>query len=130
MKMNNKKCDPFISGNKQEQMWVKTVKVTIWENNNVQFSGMPMYYLNFEKYLSELCKKTNRKINALTRQEKYLSFKKRILTFKHSKSHDITTATWLNFWNRQTKQYIHKLHEFIIRLIMMVNFLFIVDCPL
>ena len=60
MKMNNDKCHLLISGNKCEQVWVKTGNETIWESNTFHLLGMTIEYdLKFGKHLFKLCKKTN-----------------------------------------------------------------------
>ena len=43
MKMNNEKCHLLISGNKDEQMWVKKGNKTIWNSNTVNL-GMTIYH--------------------------------------------------------------------------------------
>ena len=64
MKMNNHKCHLLISGNKNEQMWVKIESETVWESNTIHLLGMAVDYdLTFEKHLPELYKKANRRRN-------------------------------------------------------------------
>ena len=83
MKLNTDKCHLLISGNKNEQMWAKLDRDIVWESNDVKLLGIPLHNnLKFDKHVSNICSKANRKLSALTRVAKFLPFKKRLILFK------------------------------------------------
>ena len=81
MKLNTDKCHLLISGNKNEYMWAKK---TVWESNDVELLGVAIdNNLRFDKHVSNICLKANRKLSALTRLAKFVAFKKRHFFKKH-----------------------------------------------
>ena len=75
MKLNDK-CHLLISGNKNEQIWAKLDKDIVWESNDVKFIGITLdNNLKFDEHVYNICSKANRKLGALTRIAKFLSFK-------------------------------------------------------
>ena len=77
MKMNAEKCHLFISGNKFKQMWARIRDDMIWENKTVRLLGIMIDdELKFDKHLTNICIKANRKLTGLTRMIKYLDFSK------------------------------------------------------
>ena len=75
MKLNDK-CHLLISGNKNEQIWAKLDKDIVWESNDVKFIGITLdNNLKFDEHVYHICSKANRKLGALTRIAKFLSFK-------------------------------------------------------
>ena len=68
MKLNKDKCHFLISGNKNEQMWTNLDKDIAWESNNVKLRGTTIdNNLKFDKHMSNISSKANRKLSALTR---------------------------------------------------------------
>ena len=68
MKMNSGKCHLFVSGNKHEHMWAKIGDDQIWESRTVKLLGITIdNELKFDEYISNVCKKTQRKLTVLTR---------------------------------------------------------------
>ena len=83
MKLNTDKCNLLISGKKNEQMWAKLDRDIVWESNDVKLLGIPLHNnLKFDKHVSNICSKANRKRSTLTRVAKFLPFKKRRILFK------------------------------------------------
>ena len=82
-KLNTDKCHLLISGNKNEQMWAKLDKNIVWESNDIKLLGVILgNNLKFDKHVSNICSKANRKLSTLTRVAKFLPFKKRRIHFK------------------------------------------------
>ena len=49
----------------------------VWERNDVERLGLTIdNNLRFDKHVSNICLKTNRKLSALTREAKFIPFKK------------------------------------------------------
>ena len=83
MPLNTDKCHLLISGNKNEYMWTKLDQDIVWESNDVKFLGVTIdNNLRFDKHLSNICLKANRKLSALTRVAKFVPFKKGRILFK------------------------------------------------
>ena len=76
IKMNAGKCHLFVLGNKHEHMWAKIGDDKIWKSRTVDKK------LKFDEYISNVCKKAQRRLAVLTRIKKYLDFKKLRLLFK------------------------------------------------
>ena len=76
MKLNTDKCHLLVSGHKFEEMWMKVGTDYIWENKEVNLLGVTIDNdLKFEKHISNLCLKAGRKLSALSRMSRFLSFK-------------------------------------------------------
>ena len=81
MKLNTGKCHLLISGNKNA--WVKLDQDMVWRSNDVKLLAVKIdNNLRFDKHVSNICLKANRKLNALTRVSKFVSCKKRHILFK------------------------------------------------
>ena len=75
MKLNTDKCHLLVSGHKFEEMWMKVGTDYIWENKEVNLLGVTIDNdLKFEKHISNLCLKAGRKLSALSRMSRFLSF--------------------------------------------------------
>ena len=75
MKLNTDKCHLLISGNKNEYMWAKLDEDIVWESNDVELLGVTIdNNLRFDKHVSNICLKANRKLSALTRVAKFVPF--------------------------------------------------------
>ena len=113
MKLNTDKCHLLISGNKNEQMWAKLDRDIFWESNDVKLLGITLdNNLKFDKHVSNICSKANRKLSALTRVAKFLPFKKRRILFKAfiESQFKYCPLVWV-FHGRQINDKINKLHE-------------------
>ena len=83
MKLNIDKCHLLISVNKNEQIWAKLDRNIVWESNDVKLLGITLgNNLKFDKHVSNICSKANRKLSALTSEAKFLPFKERRILFK------------------------------------------------
>ena len=119
MKMNASKFHLFISGNKHEQMWTKIGDDQIWESRTVKLLGITIdNELKHDEYISNVCKKAQRKLTVLTRIKKYLDFNKLRLLFKtfFDSQFKYCPLTWM-FYSRTTNNKINKLHERVLRLV-------------
>ena len=75
MKMNCDKCHLLVAGHKFEQIWAKIGTDLIWDSNSVKPLGITIdNHLKFDKHISLLCAKANRKLFALARISYYLTF--------------------------------------------------------
>ena len=73
----------MISSNKNEQMWAKLDGDIVWESKDIKLLGITFdNNLKFDKRMSNICSKANRKLSALTRVSKFPPFKKRRILFK------------------------------------------------
>ena len=83
MKLNTDKCHLLVSGNKNGQMWAKLDIDIVWESNDVKLLGITLNNkLKFDKHVSNICSKANRKLSTSTRVAKFLPFKKRLILIK------------------------------------------------
>ena len=77
MKLNPGKCHLLVSGFKYEQTWTKIEYEKIWEIADVKlFSVKIDNNLKFDNDVSKLWSKAIRKLTALSRLSKFLSFEK------------------------------------------------------
>ena len=64
-------------------MWAKIGDDQIWESRTTKPLGVTIdNELKFDEYISNVCKKAQRKLTVLTRIKKYLDFKKLRLLLK------------------------------------------------
>ena len=113
MKLNTDKCHLLISGNKNEYMWAKLDEDIVWESNDVELLGVTIdNNLRFDKHVSNICLKANRKLSALTRVAKFVPFKKRRILFKAfiESQFKYCPLAWM-FHGRQINEKINKLYE-------------------
>ena len=119
MKLNTDKCHLLISENKNEQMWAKLDRDIFWESNDVKLLRIILdNNLKFDKHVSNICSKVNRKLSALTRVAKFLPFKKRRILFKAfiESQFKYCPLVWM-FHGRQTNDKVNKLHERALRIV-------------
>ena len=70
MKLNIEKYHLLISGNNKEYIRKKLDQDIVWESNNVELVGVTRdNNLRFDKHVSNICLKVNRKVSV----SKYLS---------------------------------------------------------
>ena len=83
VKLSTDKCHLLISGKKNEYMWAKLDQDIVWESNDGELHRVTIYKnLRFDKHVSNICLKANRKLSALTIAAKFVPFKKRRILFK------------------------------------------------
>ena len=68
-----------MAGHKFEQIWAKTGIDLIWKSNSVKLLGIMIdNHLKFDKHISLLCAKANRKLSALAGISYNLSFHQKV----------------------------------------------------
>ena len=76
MKLNTDKCHLLVSGYKHECVFAKIGNHKIFESNNVKLLGITIdNELRFDKHVSNLCLKANRKLSALGRLARFYRIK-------------------------------------------------------
>ena len=78
--MNAEKCHLFITGNKFDQVWVKSRDDMIWGNRTVKLLEITIDKV--DEHLTNICLKANRKVTIFTKIRKYLDYNKVRLLFK------------------------------------------------
>ena len=117
--MNSDKRHLLVVGHKFDQMWAKIGTDLIWESNSVKLLGITIdNHLKFDKHISLLCAKANRKLSALARISYYLTFhQKRTLIKAFFESYfRFCSLTWM-FHSRKSNNKINLLHERALRMI-------------
>ena len=119
MKLNADKCHLLVAGHKYEWVWAKIGHEKIWESNEEKLLGINIdRNLNFVKHIANICKIANRKLTAIARYSKLLSFEKikiLITTFVESQF-AYCPLVWM-FHNRTVNSKISRLHERALRLL-------------
>ena len=119
MKLNTDKCHLLVSGHKFEEMWMKVGTDYIWENKEVNLLGVTIDNdLKFEKHISNLCLKAGRKLSALSRMSRFLSFKKKKTLYKSfvESQFKYCPLIWM-FHSRTSNAKINRLPERALRLV-------------
>ena len=121
MKMNAGKCHLLIGGDKSrsEHIFIKVGEKIIWESNDEKLLGVIIDdNLNFNKHITNLCKKANRKISALIRVARYLTIKqRRELMNSFITSHfSYSSLVWM-FHTKELNNMINEVHERSLRVV-------------
>ena len=83
MKLNQEKCQLLVSGNKFENVWAKVGRAKIWESPKQKLLVVVIdRNLNFNEYVSSLCRKAGKKLSALARLSHFMSLKQRRILMK------------------------------------------------
>ena len=91
----------------------------IWESNSVKLLGITIdNHLKFDKHISLLCIKANRKLFALARISNYLTFyqKRTLIKAFFESQFRYWSLTWM-FHSRKSNNKINLLHERALRMI-------------
>ena len=102
-----------ISGNKHEHIWAKIGEHKIWEESKVKLLAVIIdNKLNFEEHVNSLCNKPNKKLTALIRLVKFLSFEKKrnLLKAFIESQFKYCPLIWM-FHSRNLNNKINHLHE-------------------
>ena len=113
MKMNSDKCHLLVVGHKFDQIWAKIDTDLIWESNSVKPIGITIdNHLKFDKHVSLLCAKANRKLSGLARISYYLTFHQKRTSIKafFESQFRYCSLTWM-FHSRKSNNKINLLHE-------------------
>ena len=119
MKMNPDKFHLLVAGHKFEQIWTKIGTDLIWEGNSVKLLGITIdNHLKFDKHISLLRAKANRKLSALPRISYYLTFhqKRTLIKAFFESQFRYCSLTWM-FHSRKSNNKINLLHERALRMI-------------
>ena len=82
IKRNTDKYHLLVPGNKIGQMWAKLDGDIVWESNDVKLLGIALNNkIKFDKHVSNIYAKANRKLSTLTRVTKFLPFIKKLILF-------------------------------------------------
>ena len=74
MKLNSEKCHLLVSGHHSEEIFINIGNKRIWESKNFELFGIMIDKdLKFDKHVSKICSKANRKLNVLLRMQSFLS---------------------------------------------------------
>ena len=94
-------------------MWAKLDRDIVWESNDVKLLGITLNNnLKFDKHVSNICSKANRKLSTLARVAKFLPFKKRRILLKAFIESQFTYCQLKSiFHGRQINDKINELHE-------------------
>ena len=95
MKLNTDKCHLLIAGNKTEHIWAKIGESKIWEKNKVKLLGITIdNELKFDEHITNICLKAGRKLSALTRMTKILTFEKKRVLLKAFIESNLNIVLW------------------------------------
>ena len=119
MKLNEDKCHLIVSGHKYEHIWAKAGSAKIWESQREQLLGVYLDRdLSFKYHVTNLCKKTNKKLAALIRLSRYYNFDQRRVLIKSIVESQFGHArlAWM-FHDRGVNNQIDKIHERALRFV-------------
>ena len=75
MKLNEGKCRLLVAGHRYETLCTNIGETRIWKSKNEKLLGLTTdRNLNFDDHVFTLCKKTGKKLSALSRISNYMSF--------------------------------------------------------
>ena len=78
MKLNQENCHLLVSGYKHENIWARIRQTKIWESRKQKLLGVEIdSNLNFDLYVSSLCKKAGKKLSVLARLSSFMSLNQR-----------------------------------------------------
>ena len=78
MKLNQENCHLLVSGYKHENIWARIRQTKIWESRKQKLLGVEIdSNLNFDLYVSSLCKKAGKKLSVLARLSNFMSLNQR-----------------------------------------------------
>ena len=119
MKINSDKCHLLVASHKFELISAKIGTDLIWESNSVKLLGITIdNHLKFDKHISLLCIKANRKLFALARISNYLTFhqKRTLIKAFFESQFRYWSLNWM-FHSRKSNNKINLLHERALRVI-------------
>ena len=127
MKLNQDKCSLLVSGHKHETVWAKVgeTKICNKASNKQKLLGVVIdRNLNFDEYVFDSCKKTDRKLSVLARLSNYISFEKRKILLKAfvKSQFGYCQLTWM-FHGRKANSKINHIHERVLRIVYKNNVL-------
>ena len=113
MKLNQEKIHLLDSGYKHENIWARIRQTKIWKSRKQKLLGVEIdSNLNFDLYVSSLCKKAGKKLSVLARLSNFMSLNQRrtlMKTFIESQF-SYCPLIWM-FHGRIVNKKINHLHE-------------------
>ena len=119
MKLNQHKCHLLVSGYKHENIWAQIGEVKIWESLKQKLLEVVIDRdLNFNEYVSYLCKKAGRKRSILSRLLNLMSFQQRKFLLKSFADAQLVYCplVWM-FHGREINRKINYIHERSLRIV-------------
>ena len=119
MKLNEEKCHLIVSGQKYEHIWAKIGNSIIWEERIIKLLGINIdFKLTFHQHVSIICDKAGRKLTALTRLMKILSFQQRRILMKTfiDAQFNYCPLVWM-FYSRTLNSKLNRLQERALRIV-------------
>ena len=119
MKISRKKCHTLITGKKYEHIWLNVVLTRIWESSTEKLLGVIIdSNLKFDIHVNSLIKIAGRKLTAMSRLSRVLSFSKlRMLINSFFESQFAYCPLVWMFCSRSLNGNINKLHERTMRIL-------------
>ena len=103
----------MVSAYKHENVWAQIRDEKIWESNKQKLLGLEIdKNLNFNEYVSSLCKKVGEKLTVLARLSNFMSIKQRRVLMKSfiESQFGYCPLIW-TFHDRGVNNKINHLHE-------------------
>ena len=119
MKLKSDKCHLLVSGNHNEEIFMKIGGDIIWENSSVELLGTNIDRgLKMDEHINDICAKANRKLIVLSRMCSFLSQNKKRIIFKYfvESQFKYCPLIWM-FCSRKSNSKINKLHERSLRIV-------------
>ena len=119
MKLNEEKCKLLVCGYRFEQLWIKVGDNKTRQKSLVKLLDVTIdNELKFDKYVSEICAKANRKLSVLLRLSKFLCLDKRRTLFQSfiKAQFKYCPLIWM-FCSRSSNKKINRLHKRALRLV-------------
>ena len=113
LKLNPEKCHLLVSGFKHEVSFAKLDDNVIWEDAFVKLLGVNFDRdLKFDTHISNICSTANKKLNALMRLSKVLTFDQKRTLFKSFFESQFNNCplVWM-LHSRKSEKKVNALHE-------------------
>ena len=119
MKLNRDKCYLLVSVYKHEIVWDQIEDEITWESNKQKLLGLQIdRNLNFNEYVSSLCKKAGKKLSVYGRLSNFMGIKQRTVSMKSfiKSQFGYCPLIWM-FHGRGSNNEINHLHERSLRIV-------------
>ena len=112
MMLNQDKCHFLFSGHKYETLFVNVGETKIWDSKQQKLLGVLIDRdLKFDEYVLSQCKKAGKKLTALIRISKFVTFGQRnIMKAFIECQFGYCSLVWM-FYEKQTNARINHIHE-------------------
>ena len=119
MKLNQENCHLLVSGYKHENIWARIGKTKVWESRKQKLLGVEIdSNLNFDLYVSSLCKKAGKKFSVFALLSNFMSLNQRRALMKRfiESQFGFCPLIWM-FHGRIVNKKINHLHERALRIV-------------